>query len=268
MQTELGAIVDSNRGRLAMLYEKSFDFFEETFRPKTDVSGVQLQSFLPASVYTNREVLGTIITAALMAMLDHRCDVGGRLNAPDELLAIMKMIAPPPVQDAFDEIVIRQAGILGAGLFASDLALMRFVHWQQTDYEKVEACLEAMDTAAKTQQGISKKRPITDPFTKDAKAVVVKELRPILETLYEKFRTMHRTPTDRQIVEAFESEVRLSGDISLRESHTLNRWLEFIKSDPLQLLKKPEPARLFDHFMGFLHGLKGDYARQEISELR
>ena len=268
MHNDIGLIVESSRGHLAMMYEKSFEFFQERFRPKADVSGVQLQSHLPDSVCHDRQVLGTIITAALMAMLDHRCHTGGRRNTPDELHAIMEMIAPPKVQDAFDKILIRQAGILGGALLASDLALMRYIHFQKFDYKKAAAFLEAMDTVARLRHGLLKKRPITDPFTKDAKAVVVKELGPILETLYEKFRTMHRTPTEQEIVNAFESEVKLSGDISLREPHTLNRWLAFIKGDPLQLLRKPEPARLFDHFIGFLHGLKGAYAGQEISELK
>jgi hypothetical protein len=260
---DLGVIVDSSRGQLNRMYDESFVFFQMMFRPKADVTKIQLQSHLPGSVYQDRRVLGTILTAAIVAMLDHRCRSGGRSLTPDELLAVVKLIAPPQLIWNLDEIIIAQLGSLGGGLLASDLALMRFIHFQQHDYKKQQRALRAMDKAAKVAQ-MKTARPLTDPYLREAKALAIKELQPVLETVRERFRLRNRRATTAELVQAFEQEARNPGQPFLNNPHNLVLLLEFVKQNPI-VLDEADAPEFFDAFVGCTTKHDAEYARQRVS---
>jgi hypothetical protein len=259
----LETIVHTTRGQLGDMHGASFLFFQAMFSSKKDVTRIQLQSHLPESVYRDRRVLGTVLTSALTAMLDHRCRRGGQSLHPNELLAIFTTETPPQILWNLDEVIIAQLRSFGAGLFASDLALMRFIHWQQQDYKKLERALRAIDKAARVAQ-LMTARPLTDPYQREAKALIVDELRPVLKIVREKFKAYNRRTPKAALIQAFEQEARKPGQPFLNNPHNLALLMEFVRSEPL-MLDEADAAVFFDAFVGFTSKHDADYARQAVS---
>src|ERR1700730_1536764 len=259
----LEVLVESSRNSPDELYSKAFLYFQALFRPlKADASKVQLPSHLPESVYSDRQILGLVITAALIAMLDHRVKTGGATIVSPELLVYIE-IMPPETREYLDDIILDQMATLGAGIFASEVAHSRSLEWQHHDYGKVKRCLRALDKAARVHQRIMP-TPLTDPFRRKVKQRALTELRPTLKRLQEEFKARRRQPTADEILETFVREASNSEFSFLSNSHNLGLWIEFLRINPLSLLSS-SAVDLFDNFAAFVTSHKSDYTRRKFS---
>ena len=260
----LARIIEESRKSPDRLFQDAFRAFQSLLAPLKQPSACKLQlpSYLPESAYSDRQVLGLLISAALMAMLDHELKTGGEKIAPDQLLTYIGLMTPE-MQAGFDDIIVEQAEIIGAGLFASDLALSRFLQWQRYDYARFSRALKALDKAARIYQRRTA-TPLTDPFLAEVKQRALLELRPVLKKLQEEFKARRRQPTKDEILKAFEREVTNPALPHLGNSHNLQLWLEFLRRDPLVVLSA-SPAELFDDFQAFVSSHSSDYTRRKVS---
>jgi hypothetical protein len=259
----LEALVKSSRKSPDKLYSKAFLYFQALLRPlKSGASKVQLPSHLPESVYSDRTILGLVITAALIAMLDHRAKTGGATVAPPALLVNIK-IMPLEARQYLDDIILDQAATIGAGIFASEVAHSRILEWEHHDYGKFKHCLRALDKAARVHQRMMP-TPLTDPFRRKVKQRALTELRPALKRLQEEFKARRERPTKNETLEAFVREASNPRLSFLSNSHNLRLWIEFLQIDPLSLLTT-SAADLFDNFAAFITSHKPDYTRRKFS---
>jgi hypothetical protein len=264
----------SGRKDLGQLYREAFLGFKEQFRRTTkDVSRIQFASRLPAWLYTDPQSLNAVVTAGLLAMLDHRAK-DSKISAialPDVELYTRRIMpeAMPKAAHQLDDIILQQVAITGMGLInASDLVKGRARDWERGDYPKYKRLLRALDKAAKIHQGKTR-APLDDPFLREAKEQAVKELRAVLNRLQKKFKA-ERQPersTEAAILKAFEEEANKPELEFLSDSHNLTRWIEFLRTDPFSVLTS-SAAELFDCFAAFVSGHKPDYTRRKYSSNR
>jgi hypothetical protein len=262
----LQAIVASSRNSPDELYRKAFVHFQGLFHSKTDVSKVQLPSHLPETVYNDRRVLGVVITAALMAMLDHRRKIGGAATA--DLIEILagSLTMPAELQEQLDDIILQQAATTGAGLSASDLVLSRMLDWERHDFGKFNRLLRALNKAARIHQRMTP-TPLTDPFRHDVKERALTELRPVMKRLQDEFKVRRREPSGIEIIAAFEREASKPELFFLNNPHNLGLWLDFLRAhpdNPLSLLSSGA-AEVFDNFVAFATSHESDYTRRKVS---
>lgn len=259
----LMALVKSSRRSPDKLYAKAFLHFQALFRSlKGDVSTVQLPSHMPESVYGDRRTLGVVITAALVAMLDHRLKTGGAKIALKKLLWYT-LLMPPGTLVQLDDIILAQASTIGVGIFASELAHSRFLDWQQDDYPRFKRGLRALDRAARVAQQMMP-TPLTDPFRREVKERALTELRPAVKRLQEGFKMRRQQPNQKQILKEFTEEARRPEFTFLSNEHNLNLWLRFLSTDPLALLDR-SAAELYDDFTAFVTSHSSDYTRRKVS---
>ena len=98
------------------LYVDTFLYFQRMFaNTKGDVSQVQLASYLPDWVYSDRDTLGRAVTGALMAMFEHRVKGRGDWEeVPFDEVPARVVTMPPELLEHFDEIILAQVKIVGA----------------------------------------------------------------------------------------------------------------------------------------------------------
>jgi hypothetical protein len=259
----LEALIESSRNSPDELYTNAFLYFQALFlRLTADASKLQLPSHLPESAYNDRQVLGLVITGALIAILDHRLNTG--TAAPAEILVLVHMeIMPTHIREQLDDIILDQMGTLGGGIFASELAHSRWFEWERHDYSKVKRGLRALDKAARIHQRM-RPTPLTDPFRHERKEQALTELGPVLKRMEEEFKSLRRQPTDDQILKAFEREASKPELSFLSNKHNLNLLLESLRTNPRSLLSW-SAADVYDNFYAFITKHKSDYTRRRVS---
>lgn len=236
------------------MYRRAFDYFAGFFRPHParDVSTVNLLAFdLPEAIRTDRRIMGAVMTAGVIAMLDHITQCGIQGDVPAEL------------HPQLDDIIIRQSGITGNALLTSDLVLSRASEWERTDYRKYQKWLKALEKAARIHQQRTP-APLDTVFLPDVKRQAVEQLRPVVARLRERFARQRGAPTETQIVEAFAEEMRNPDLPFLNNRHNRELWLRFYQSDPVANLHL-SPERLFDSFTAFVTMHDPEYVRKKIS---
>ena len=247
-------------------FAEAFRQFRELFRlkPDADVSNIRLLSYITGNEFVHREILGAVITGAVLAMLDHEKDRGDWAEKSLlELPAIVDSV-PGKIRDRLDEIILAQGGTTGEELNASDLVWRCVLQWQRTDSRKHKRWLRALDKAARVRQGTTA-APLKDPFWRDIKQRAVEELRPVVKRLRERLSAKRKDVSEEEIVIIFAEEALDSGALFL--CHPLNHelWIQFCKRDPLGF-RHLSPEKLFDAFVAFSSGHNDpEYVRRMIS---
>lgn len=236
------------------MYQRAFEYFAGFFRPHgaQDVSTVNLLAFdLPETIREDRRIMGAVMTAGVIAILDHETQCGIQGDVPTEL------------HQQLDEIILKQCGITGNALLTSDLVLSRASEWERTDYRRYRLWLKALEKAARIHQQRTP-APIDTVFLPAVKKLAIEELRPVVARIRERFARQHRTPSEQEIVEAFAKETHNPDLPFLSHKHNRKLWLRFYQSDPVAYLNF-SPERLFDAFTAFVTTHEPEYVRKKIS---
>jgi hypothetical protein len=271
----LATLVENLRDSPDELYASSFLYFQNLFRQLkgNDASKVQLPMHLPEAVYKDRRALGAVITAAILAMFDHRVKVDPAKNRiaverarrfDENGVLVYTHEMPSQHREQLDQVIFDQAATIGAGIFASDLATSHFLDWQQHDYAKFTRGLRALDKAARIAHGILR-TPITDPFRREGKKAAVAELRPVILRLQKWFKEQRERPPKDKVVEQFRREAENLSLPWLSNPHNLALWIKFVRvSTRLVLTCSPENA--FDEFAAFVTRHDSEYLRKKYSQ--
>jgi hypothetical protein len=253
------------------LYVDTFLYFQRMFaNTKGDVSQVQLASYLPDWVYSDRDTLGRAVTGALMAMFEHRVKGRGDWEEiPFDQVHAFVATMPPELHKELDEIILAQAKIVGNGLIASDVVLFRVLKWEREDRAKTVRWLRALDKAARVLQRMVA-TPLNDPFLREHKKAALEQLRPALIRFQKQFRAKNIPDSEANednIVKAFAAEARDPLFPFLSNAHNFKLWMDFCKSDPYIFLTMT-PESLFDAFVGWVTIHDSVYAKKVMSSGR
>jgi hypothetical protein len=180
---------------------------------------------------------------------------------------------PQHLSAKLDEIILDQAIDLGWRIGLSLLVQWRFSEWDHEPQgpEKFEKLGRAFVRSARVLQRRELPR-VTDPDQWLVKNETVDELRVVLDRLRAFFALRRNTPSRTEAHDVFSAIVRESPNLFPQLAASLDRWQDFYKNNPDELMplitgSRLKPAALFISFQSHCSGWEPESLRQVISRL-
>jgi hypothetical protein len=179
----------------------------------------------------------------------------------------------PVILEKLDTLILKQAETMGWRLGLSALVHQRFNAWdlKPDGPQLFERYGKALARSARCFQRLELP-PIDDPDLYPFKNETVTELRILLRSLRNAFRTKRRGPTSDELIDCFRKTVSEGGDAFIHLKTNIGSWVKYLKAysttiRPPLLGKRAAPASLFDSWFAWCKGLEPETVRQTISEL-
>lgn len=254
------------------VYRQWFEYFRQQFATaEGSAAGTVLREYWRRELYQSREVLGAVITAALLAMLlapEGASKDRPRLDDPPPLCDLPRLFSdigsdnPTHIHD-LDEIILAQGAIAGSRLCASELVFSRVLRWEESNYRLMSRWLAALGKASRVSAGLSSP-PLGGQLRKKKKGAL-HELRPLVERMKNWHRELRRNPKPEEIVKQFEIEVTDLVLPWMSQPQNLALWILFVETFPHSIVTL-SPAALFDKWASFVYDRSPEYVRKKFSQ--